>query len=214
MKRSITIPQTLNDITLKQWMEYVELDNPNDERLVSLFCNVKGQELLEVPNKVYAKAIEGLGNVIESSKGEHILRLRFKLGGVEYGMIPNLDEISYGENKDLVAMIGDWKNMHKAMSVLFRPIVKSQGGMYEIEPYKDIKSSEILIHMPMDIVFGAQLFFYSLTKELLRCIPSYLLKVMDKEMTTIQQEELSKKLGEDMRKRITSLKETLEDLTR
>lgn len=214
MKRSITIPQTLNDITLKQWMEYVKLDNPTNEKLVSLFCNVKGQELLDLPNKIYSKAVNGLENVIESSKGEHQVKLRFKLGGVEYGMIPNLDEITYGENKDLLAMIADWNNMDKAMAVLFRPIVKSSFGTYEIEKYRGVDNAKFLQHMPMDIVFGAQLFFYNLTKELLRCIPNYLQKVMKEEMTDIQQEELSKKLGVDMKKHIILLKETLGDLTR
>ena len=128
MRRSITIPQTLNDITLKQYMEFMTLEEPTNERLVSLFTNTEGQELLDLPNKVYLKAVEGIDNVIESSKGEHTLRLRFKLGGVKYGMIPNLDEITYGENKDLLAMISDWKTMDKAMAILYRPIAKSSFG--------------------------------------------------------------------------------------
>lgn len=214
MSKSITIPQTLNDITLKQWMEYTTLEEPTNERLVSLFCNIEGRELLDLPNKIYSKAIDGLEDVIESSRGEQRLTLRFKLGGVEYGMIPNLDEITYGENKDLLAMIGDWKNMDKAMAVLYRPITKSSFGTYEIEKYRGVDHAKFLQHMPMDIVFGAQLFFYSLTNELLRCIPNYLQRVVEKEMTPTQQEELSKKLGEDMKKRITLLKETLEDLVR
>ena len=217
MRRSITIPQTLNDITLKQYMEFISLEEPTNERLVSLFTNIEGQELLDLPNKVYSKAIEGVDSVIESSRGEQTLTLRFKLGGVEYGMIPNLDEITYGENKDLLAMISDWKTMDKAMAILYRPITKSSFGTYEIEKYsmKHIKeNTKFLEHMPMDIVFGAKLFFWSLTNELLRCIPNYLQRVMDKEITTTQQEELSKKLGVDMKKHITSLKETLEGLTK
>ncbi len=213
-KRSITIPQTLRDITLKQWMEYKTLESPTNERLVSLFCNIEGQDLLDLPNKVYARAIDGLEDVIKSSEGKHEVKLRFKLGGVEYGMIPNLDEITYGENKDLLAMIGDWKNMDKAMAVLFRPVTKTSFGTYEIEKYRGIDNAKYLKHMTMDIVLGAQLFFYSLTKELLRLIPSYLQRVMEKELTPIQQEEISKKYGEDMKKRITLLKETLGGLAK
>ena len=217
MKKNITIPQTLNDITLKQWIEYTTLEEPTNERMVSLFCNISGNELLNLPNKIYSKAVDGLSDVIDSCNGKQTLTLRFKLGGVEYGMIPNLDEITYGENKDLLAMLTDWKTMDKAMAVLYRPITKSSFGTYEIEQYsgKHIKeNSKFLEHMPLDIVLGAKLFFWSLTNELLRCIPSYLERMIDKEMTTTQQEELSKKLGVDTKKHITLLKETLEDLTK
>jgi hypothetical protein len=215
MKRSITIPQTLNDITLKQWMEYVTLEDPSDERLVSLFCNVNGKELLELPNRVYAKAVEGLSTLIQSIGNKQNLVTRFTLGGVNYGMIPNLDDITYGENKDLLAMIGDWKNMDKAMAVLFRPITKNSLKTYEIEEYKGVDNAIYLQHMPLDIVFAAQLFFYTLTKELLHSIPNYLEREIAKPQTSgTTQVQITKENGEAMMKHIASLRETLRSLTR
>ena len=39
--------------------------------------------------------------------------------GVEYGFIPNLDDMSFGEYVDLDTYIGDWQNIHRAMAVLY-----------------------------------------------------------------------------------------------
>ena len=61
----------------------------------------------------------------------------FNLNGVSYGFIPNLDEITYGENKDVTSYINEWGNMHKAMAVLFRPTqTKARTTSIIIEEYE------------------------------------------------------------------------------
>ena len=41
---------------------------------------------------------------------------------VEFGFVPKLDELSFGEFIDLDKYLQDWDSMHKAMAVLFRPV--------------------------------------------------------------------------------------------
>ena len=57
------------------------------------------------------------------------------MGGVEYGFIPVLDDMTLGEYVDLDENFTDWDKMHKAMSVLFRPIKLKKGDRYQIEEY-------------------------------------------------------------------------------
>tara|TARA_R110000787_G_scaffold114993_3_gene224872 strand:- start:351 stop:1004 length:654 start_codon:yes stop_codon:yes gene_type:complete len=214
--KELIVPSRLDEVTLSTWQEILRLgETASNETLVALLCDITPQQVLELPNNVYDQAVVLIAHLVDKAKGEHELIMRFELNGVEYGMIPNLDDISYGENKDLVAFLGDWKDMHKAMSVLFRPITKSAKDTYQIEPYDGLLShKEEILNMPISIVLAAQVFFYNLTKELLRCIPSYLERVMQKEMSQGVPSHLTKQAGEDMMKAIVSLKGTFEDLMR
>ena len=60
---------------------------------------------------------------------------KFRLDGVEYGFIPDLNELSFGEYIDLDTYLGDWENIHTAMNVLYRPINSKKGDRYTIQEY-------------------------------------------------------------------------------
>jgi len=209
MKVQINIPESLNDITLEQYQRFLSIEQPTNEDLLSCFLNIN----LEAINKInaskfdeYVATINGLFDV----KQEH--QLRFVLNGVEFGFIPNLDVISYGENKDITTYVNDWQSMNKAMAVLYRPIKQQQGKKYLIEEYDGTsKYSEFMKQMPLGIVMGSMLFFWNLTNELLNYIPSYLEKEMEKQTKTGL---ISAENGAAIRNLTTSLRETLEDLTR
>jgi len=208
MKVEINIPESLNDITLEQYQRFLSIEQPTNEDLLSCFLNIN----LEAINKInaskfdeYVATINGLFDV----KQEH--QLRFVLNGVEFGFIPNLDVISYGENKDITTYVNDWQSMNKAMAVLYRPIKQQQGKKYLIEEYDgSSKYSEFMKQMPLGIVMGSMLFFWHLTNELLNCIPNYLEKEMEKQ-TKIGL--ISAENGEAIRNLTASLKVTLAELS-
>ena len=62
--------------------------------------------------------------------------------------------------------LGDWQTMHKAMSVLYRPVTFSKGHKYQIEDYEGIVNDEAMKQAPLDVVFSAMVFFYRLSNEL------------------------------------------------
>lgn len=212
--KELIVPSSFDEITLKAWQYFISKgEDTTNEQIVSIMCGITPKEVLELPNHVYTQAISIIGILLKEAGGEHKLQMKFKMDGVEYGMIPNLDKISYGENKDIVAFLGDWKNMHLAMTVLYRPITKQSGDTYEIEPYDGkLLDKDKMSEMPLSVVFGAQVFFYNLMNELLRCIPNYLEREMKKEMKKETQGHLIKKNGEDMMRVIALLKETSEGL--
>lgn len=212
MKRSITIPSTLGEITLETYQRFVAIEEPTNEQLVSIFCQISLQDVLELPTKVYDRALEVLTNTLSQIGSEQRLFPKVTINKRTFGMIPNLDEISYGENKDLTTYLQQWDTMHLAMSVLYRPIVKTSNDTYSIEKYKGTKEyRDAISQMPLDKVLGAQLFFWTLTRDLLRAIPSYLERVVGhEEVATLLQ--TTKENGEVMMSSIASLKETLDDL--
>lgn len=216
MNKSIIVPETLADITLRQWQKYVSIEEPSDEQCVAILCNLESNEVLNLPNDVYDSVVEKLAKLLPQLDGNQTLIKRFNHKGKMYGIIPNLDNITYGANKDILATIGDWDKMHYAMNALYRPIIKTSGDSYEIQEYGGDKTIDELRNMPLDVVFGARFFFYSLTNALLKAIPNYLERVVAKEIAGTEQTQTQsiKENGEVMMKHIASLKETLEDSMR
>jgi hypothetical protein len=99
------------------------------------------------------------------------------------------------------------------MAVLYRPIKAKYKQLYEIEEYKaDELMMEEMKRLPLDVVFGAMLFFYHLVNDLLNHIPMYLEEKV-KEMTTHSKHN-SEVSGDGIMQSINLLKEMLPSLTR
>ena len=113
-----------------------------------------------------------------------IFQNRFTFKGIEFGIIPDLENMSWGEYIDIETYISDFENIHKAMGALYRPISKTYKDTYEIQKYNaDGKYDELMEFCPLDIVLGASVFFCNLEKILLVNTISCL-KEMTKTMPT------------------------------
>ena len=176
MKADLLIPNNRNDISLKQYQEFLKFQEEytNDYflqcKMIEIFCNLdaKTVRLLKVADA------DRIMNILNSIfKEETKLIRRFKLDGIEYGLIPDFDDMSLGEYIDLDTHIGNWDKILIAMNVLFRPIDKKIGEKYTIKEY-DITSNEKLNKMPVDIVLGAVFFLYNLGMDLSRTMIIYL----------------------------------------
>ena len=209
MQIEVSIPSTLKEVKLKDYQDFLLIENPSNDDLLKCILNINTKELGKIKDKDVDYLINHINKLFEQ---EHKYIPTFNLNGVAYGFIPNLDEITYGENKDVTSYINEWGNMHKAMAVLFRPLKQKQGHKYLIEEYEGShKYSEVMKEMPLSVVLGAMVFFYNLTNELLNYIPSYLEKEVTKGQT---QGQISPENGEAIQNYIHLLKETLQDLNK
>ena len=209
MQIEVSIPSTLKEVKLKDYQDFLLIENPSNDDLLKCILNINTKELGKIKDKDVDFLINHINKLFEQ---EHKFIPTFNLNGVSYGFIPNLDEITYGENKDVTSYINEWGNMHKAMAVLFRPLKQKQGHKYLIEEYEGShKYSEVMKEMPLSVVLGAMVFFYNLTNELLNYIPSYLEKEVTKGQT---QGQISPENGEAIQNYIHLLKETLQDLNK
>jgi len=224
MTKEIIVPSTLGDITLRQYQAFLlKQEDIKNEELISIFCNISVIEAMQLPINVFELAAVKIVQVLTINHKEIELKHRFNINNTEYGMITNLEEITYGENKDITNYISDWKTMNQAMAVLYRPITKTFNSTYKIESYEGTsKHKDAMLDMPVDVAIGVQNFFYNLTEALLNAIPNYLEQVhKDSNRKTIQsnkdqqmQEEYIKRTGDPMMRSIALLKETLEGLKR
>ena len=216
MKLEISIPTELNEIKLSQYQAFLKIakDNTDEEflhqKMVQTFCSIDLKEVAEIRYKEVIEITESLGKMFDVKT--HRFINRFKMGGVEFGFIPNLDDMTFGEYTDLDTYINDWEQMHKAMAVLYRPIKKNGlNSTYEIEKYNgSITYSDVMKHAPLDVVFGATVFFYNLGNELLSSTMTYLEK--DKEIQNILQQANLEKGGGGIVQSMLLLKETLQTL--
>lgn len=211
MKVEILVPDTLSDITLGQYQKYLSIVEGNDDpsfmdiKMIEIFCGVKLSETL----KMKFADIKAVCDILEQMLLEKpALVNRFKMNGVEYGFIPNLEQISMGEFIDLETFLSDWKQMHRAMAVLYRPIAHKYGEKYNIEEYKET-DGEHMRDIPMDAVFGCMLFFYSLGIDLSQAMMNYL---QDQEETALMQFPNLGKDGDGINQFTNSLREMLRDL--
>tara|TARA_R110000803_G_scaffold45659_1_gene96131 strand:+ start:1573 stop:2235 length:663 start_codon:yes stop_codon:yes gene_type:complete len=174
MQIEVKLPSSLREVKLKDYQELLIKENPDNDDMLKCILNINTKELGKIKNKDVENLLAIINKLFDK---EHKFIPTFNLNNVLYGFIPNLDEITYGENKDITTYINnkDWGNMHKAMAVLFRPIKQKHGSKYLIEEYEGShKYSETLKNMPLDVVLGAMVFFWNLTNALLNYIPSYL----------------------------------------
>lgn len=214
MKIELTIPTTLNDIKLAQYQKFLKVVEQNEEgefvqqKMVQLFCGIDLKDVASIRYKDVAEITANINNLFTK---ENQLIQRFKMGGVEFGFIPNLDEMTTGEYMDLDSYITDWETMHNAMAVLYRPITNKLGNKYQIEDYQgSVTYADVMRHAPLDVVLGAMVFFYTLGNDLLKSTINYLEK--NQEVQNILTKHNLENVGDGIQVSMLLLKETLEDL--
>lgn len=216
MKVDIYIPEKLSDITLEQYQKFAKLNTEENQnsnfllhKMVEIFCRLDLKDIARIKYQYVNSIVSDLNNIF-NAKTELIQT--FKLKGVDYGFIPKLDDITLGEYIDLDNNISDWETMHKAMAVLYRPITLQKGDRYQIEDYTAKEDTEKFKDMPLDVVMGSLVFFWSLSSELLQITLKYLAKEMEGNLT-IQQRQALEESGVGISQSMAWLKEMLPSLT-
>ncbi len=170
MQVNLRIPTSLNEITLGQYQEFVKLEQELKDstevsiqlKMIEIFCSVPEAVVRSMKATDIAEICEIINTMFDTDSQ---LISKFTLKGVDYGFIPELDNMSFGEYMDLDTFIGDNDNLHRALNVLFRPIKLNKGSRYIIEDYEP-NDSELAKDFPLDVVLGAIVFFYTLGKDL------------------------------------------------
>lgn len=214
MKLAITIPTDLSEIKLSQYQKFFKIAEQNEEsdfiyhKMIEIFCNVELKYVSQFKHKQVKQIVTTINNLFAKIPP---LKNRFTLNGIEYGFIPNLDDISQGEYVDLDNYILDIDNLHRSMAVMYRPVVMKMNNKYTIESYEGSEIyAEKMLDAPLDVVLSSRVFFYHLGNELLKSTLTYL-----EENPQIQ--PLMNKLnlengGDGIAPSMDSLKEMLGDL--
>jgi len=210
MKVDINIPDSLGEITLEQYQKYLKIQDQNTDekflavKLIEIFCEIRGDHVLMMRATDIQDIVNILTDMLNSTPQ---LVTKFKMNGVQYGFIPKLDDMTFGEYIDLDTFIADWDNMHRAMNVLYRPINNKYGDRYNIEDY-NLDNADRMKDMPMNAVLGSIVFFYNLGMDLSRTM----LNSLASKEASLAQHLISEENGVGINHFTHSLKGILNDL--
>ena len=224
MDIKVQIPTQLNEITLKQYQSYIGIvdqwrsiedsgaDNSDSEmfyllKTLELFTGINYEDGLKLRITDVKKTVEKLEGLLTLKPD---LVKTFKLGDTEFGFIPKLDDMTFGEYVDIDSSLGNWEEMHKCMAVLYRPIKKKVGDLYVIKDYKGDNYHEAMKVMPLDAVLSSLIFFYHLGIELSTGMTKYLESQMKSQGSS--QDPTLHKNGVGINRSIHLLKEMLQDM--
>lgn len=214
MKLEIVIPTSLSEIKLGQYLKFLSIVEQNEEsdfiydKMIQIFCNVELKYVNQFKRKQVIEIVNTINSLFDKIPD---FKNRFELDGVEYGFIPNLEDISQGEYIDLDNYLPVNSDMHKAMAIMFRPIKYKLKEKYTIEDYRGSSVyAEKMLDAPLDVVLASRVFFYHLGNELLKSTLTYLEENLPK--TTLASKLNLDKDGDGIALSMLSLKGMLEDL--
>lgn len=188
MSIEVSAPESLDDIKLRQYMEFLLIEDPTSKDVIRVFLNLPESIVGKVPFVEVERVSSMILAMFEEQTNLHGV---FKMNGKEFGFIPQIDIASYDEKTDIELHISDWQNMHRAMAVMYRPVTNRKKDKYLTEDYEGSdKYAEEMLDAPLSVVLGAIVFFYNIANDLLNYIPNYL----QGEMT---RQNLSSLSGED-----------------
>ncbi len=209
MEYKVNIPTSLNEITLGQYQEFEKLDLELQAdvhlRMIEIFCKVptyvaRGMKATDVND-----ICQSINKMFDT---KHQLLNMFTLNNKQYGFIPSLEDMSFGEYVDLDTFIGDNENLHRALNVLYRPIKSKVGKRYLLEDY-DPDTAEDAKNYPLDAVFGSIVFFYNLGAELSKVIMNSSSKANEESLVQFL---ISQPSGVGTTQSMESLREILQNL--
>ena len=230
MSKNITlelkVPTRMSDIKLEQYQKYIAvasgIEQESEEsvnfvnlKALEIFCGLELKESYKLPVSSFSEIIEDLTSAL-SEDTPLVKRFWFRGSNgteVEFGMVPDLNNLSFGEYIDLDKYISDWKQRHKAMAVLFRPITKKKKDLYDIEDYEGSdKYADYMKHMPLNVALGAVVFFYRLGMKLSKHTMSYSLNQLTTDQRLQVEKQFLDKSGVGIKQFMQSLEEMSQSL--
>jgi len=154
VKKTITIPEDLYDITIDQYRRVQAIPEGDELRQVvetiSILCHVTKDEVMAMEKKDIQHIGGVLGGIIDKYDEDYPLERTIELD-TRYGFHPNLSRITLAEFADIETLCKDSLDTHlpQVMGILYRPIVEEHGDFYRIEDYDGEDRSEYFKEMKM-----------------------------------------------------------------
>lgn len=187
-KRSVAVPIDWSGITIKMYQKFQQIKLRNlkeddfNKEVLGAICDLDK----DMVDRMEVKSLKKIFNKLKFLNGklpdnEELVK-KLDWNGKRYGFIPNLSEITTGEYVDIEEYCKDAeKNLHKIMSILYRPIVKETKTRYSIEHYKPSEEIyEEFLDFPVIPSVSALSFFFHLGKLLPNALVKYLKREREK----------------------------------
>jgi hypothetical protein len=181
MKLKFSIAANAKGVTLGKYIDYQNAVDKVEQVRIITGKSSESIKLLQMP--IIDEIIMRFEAAIKLGGSDFERKVR--VGAIELGFIPNLQEMTFGEYVDLDSAcanlykdgIINGEAAHKLMCILYRPVKAKFGQYYDIEPYKTDakrKYADAIKELTLDHVLNVLLFFSSLEIELYNSSLEYL----------------------------------------
>ena len=219
MKLKLTIPTSLDEIPLLHYQKYMDICKGSDDaeflgqKMIQIFCGIELKEVVKIGFNDMLELVNHFNKLFSEIPK---IKPTFKINELELGLIPNFDKISWEEYIELETHFLNFDSFHKALAVLYRPVIEKKKEQYLIAPFNNVEEfGDLMKYTPLSVALSSHVFFLNLEQELLIATINYLEKSLAK-LTTTNMEILAKKLnfqnsGDGISQYIKLLKETLQN---
>lgn len=155
-----------SDITVGQYQEIMLVESDNEVRRfieqVAIIMDIDPEDIRNLPIGEY-KTLQAKMSFLKEDP-EHTVVSRFEIDGVVYGLEPDFNLITAGVFLDSEQFQQDpTVNLHQTLALIYRPITKEVGDVYEIEPHQakgfERRANLFKDKLTIDVVLGTVLFF-------------------------------------------------------
>ena len=195
-KKTYNLINSWSDVTLEKWISLIDLEagskTKEAEETIATLSDIPRKLIKELSIRDVAIIMKKLAEL--QNRQDTVLTKVIEIDGIEYGMHPNLDDITLGEYADIETFIkgGLEKNMPELMSVLFRPVIERKNEVYTIAAYDgDITiRAETMKKMSAEQVQSTLFFFYNFVIGFSKIMPSFLIEQTQEKVKQLQTETL------------------------
>ena len=186
------VPGHPRQITLQRFIDFHTAKDDKERACIATNYKPSYIEKWQVPT--VKKVVELFNSVCDKSRGDFKSQLKVRSGFVKkrLGIIPELSSMTMAEYADLDDLCKvafgpkpDYKRWKDVFAILYRPVTERWGDNYNIQKYDSDKTRhymKFIENMPLDVCFGALLFFSNLESELNESSRAYLLMKARKAM--------------------------------
>ena len=184
MKKTITIPEDLYDITVDQYLRIQAIPEGDELRQVvetiCILCHLTESEVMAMAQADIQHIGGVIGGILDKYSDDYPVERIIELDQ-RYGFHPNLSRVTVAEFADIETLCKESldKNLPQVMGILYRPIVEEHGEFYRIADYDGEDRSEFFREMKMAHALGAAAFFLRIGKGLVDALDSYSKAVKD-----------------------------------
>lgn len=189
---TVNVPTSLKGISLNKWIKFDAINKEGSDedflidKMIEIFCDLDLKDVAKIP---FSDAQDIYKDLVDVLNEEADFQPIINVNGIDFGFIPNLNEITLGEFVDLDNYLLSTKDLDKAMAVLYRPITWRHKDLYRIEEYDNPdKYKDVLSKESVSYATGAVVFFYRLSNELTKHSLFSSLKEVTESKTTLQKD--------------------------
>ena len=181
-QKNYNLIDSWSDVTLEKWLKVIDKETGSKtkeaEETIAAVSDIPKKLIKELSLRDVAVIMSKIAEL--QSEQDTTLKKTFKIDGIEYGMHPDLSEITLGEYADIESFIkeGIQQNLPEMIAVLFRPIIEKKNDIYTIEAYTgDIRiRAEEMKKMSAEQVQSCLVFFYHFVRIFLEIMPFCLME--------------------------------------